>query len=242
MRNWSKYNPNLSSWINACLLAGLLIMATSLIPAIYNLWTFVVLISGWVFYFLVLLFSFIIVILPEFIQFIITGIISFLVSFFNNFITLVSPLVLLSPIPIIAFAHHYLYFLLDKYYPDLNPSERGRITGYFPNIVSWWHGLYGLLVIIFGMLISDAVLSIVPLISSSSFNCEFLQFSGSEPLAANHISFWVRIALMIFTRPIYSPFMRLVIWLISAAYLYQFEFQVRQHFVNSALIYGERER
>lgn len=48
--NWSSYTPVLSSWINAFLLAGLLIIATSLIPATYNLWTIIVVISGLIFY------------------------------------------------------------------------------------------------------------------------------------------------------------------------------------------------
>ena len=52
--------------------------------------------------------------------------------------------------------------------------------------------------------------------------------------AASRIDIWVKIALTILGQPIYSPFLRLVIWIISAAYLYQFEFTFKQHLIASA--------
>ena len=234
MRNWSIFAPNLSSWINAFLLAGLLIIATSLIPTLHHLWSTLFYFGSLLVYFLFLAIGLILSILPQFIQGIISGFFSFISTIISYLLTLISPLILLLPIPIIAFAHHYLYLFLDQYYPDIRPIERGRVTGYFPGIVSWWHGLYGLLVVILAMLFSDAILSILPWLSFHSLDHDFLSISDIEISAANRINLWVRIALIILLQPIYHPFMRLVIWVITAAYLYQFEFQVRQHLIASA--------
>ena len=237
MRNWSNLTPNLSSWINGFLLAGLLIVATTIIPSIHYLWSLLFYFGSWLIYFMAVAISLIIAALPQFIQYIISGIFSLVLSILGHLVNLISPLVLLLPIPIIAFAHHYLYSLLDRYYPDIASAERGRITGYFPGLVSWWHGLYGLLVIILAMLISDSVLSIWPWLSFNSVNCGFLSISDIsdiEVFAGGRVGIWVQIALMILVQPIYSPVMRLVIWVIAAAYLYQFESKVRQHLIATA--------
>lgn len=252
MTNWSNATPNLSSWINAFLLAVLLIIATSLIPFFHGLWSIIVTIGSGIIYLVILLpgliIGFLTSILPQFIQYFVLGIINFIVSiignvigFFSPLLALVSSLILLLPIPIIAFAHHYLYLLLDRYYPDIPPAQRGRVTGYFPNIVSWWHGLYGLLVIILALLLSDSILSIVPWLNFDASAWDF-QISDIEISASNRINIWIRIALMIFGQPIYRPFLRLVIWIIATAYLYQFEFSFRQHIISTASGLSERDR
>ncbi|MDJ0588651.1 MAG: hypothetical protein QNJ72_01475 [Pleurocapsa sp. MO_226.B13] len=140
-------------------------------------------------------------------------------------------MILLLPIPIVAFAHHYLYLLIDRYYPDLNPAERGRISGYYPGIVSWWHGLYALLVTILAMLISDSILSILPWLNFNLVDCGLVT-SNAGFYVSNRIDFWVQIALVILRQPIYHPWMRLILWTITAAYLYQFEFTFRQHLIE----------
>ena len=180
---------------------------------------------------------FLLSILPQFIQPIVLGIISFISSIISGFITLISPFILLLPIPIIAFAHHYLYFLLDRFYPDLDVTERGRITGYFPGIVSWWHGLFALVVVIFAMLVSDSVLSILPLLIRNTADCFTSQISDINAYATTRVEFWVQIALNILRQPIYSPFLRLIIWVVTAAYMYQFEFMFKQHLIATN---GER--
>ena len=237
MTNWSNLTPNLSSWINAFLLAGLLIIATTIIPGIHYLWSLLFYFGSWLIYFLAVAVSFLVAALPQFIQYIIVGIFNLVLSIVSHMATLISPLILLLPIPMIAFAHHYLYLLLDRYYPDIASAERGRVTGYFPGLVSWWHGLYGLLVIILAMLISDSVLSILPWLSFDSLNCGLSSMSDMseiEIFAGSRVGIWVRMALMILVQPIYSPVMRLIIWLIAAAYLYQFEFKVRQHLIATS--------
>lgn len=233
MRNWS-LNPNLSSWINAFLLATLLIIATFLVPALHHLWTLIVVVAAWIFYFISIFLAFIGSMLPHFIQQLILGIISFISSVINGLITLLSPLVLLLPIPIVAFAHHYLYWLLDRFYPDLDSTERGRVTGSIPGIVSWWHGLFALVVVIVAMLVSDSVLSILPWLTHNAADCIASQTSEINVRATTRVGLWFQIALMILRQPIYSPFLRLVIWIITAAYLYQFEFIFKEHLINSA--------
>ena len=260
MRNWSSLNPNLSSWINALLLAGLLIVATSIVPGLHYLWTLIVSVCALIFYFISIILLFVGNLLPQFIVEMIVGAISLISTIVNSLIILLSPLILLLPIPIVAFAHHYLYFLLDRFYPDLDPTERGRVTGYFPGVVSWWNGLFALLVVIMAMLVSDAVLSILPILTSNFADGGGLQqlsnpqvYGAMEYLpkgtvygtvhqhlgvsAASRIYIWVRMALMILGQPIYSPVLRLVIWIVAAAYMYQFEFIFREH-----LIAGDRGR
>ncbi|MEL6581360.1 MAG: hypothetical protein AAFQ14_16585 [Cyanobacteria bacterium J06621_12] len=233
MRNWSAFTPNLSSWINALLLATLLIIATSLVPVLHYIWTIIVFISAWMFYFVSIFLYFLASILPQFIQQIIISLISFITSIIGNLITLISPLILLLPIPIVAFAHHYLYLLLDRFYPELTAGERGRVTGYIPGIVSWWHGLFALVVVVMAMLCSDSLLSILPWLSHNAADCLASQTSELNASATTRVGLWVQIALMIFRQPIYSPFLRLVIWVVSAAYLYQFEFIFRQHLITA---------
>ena len=230
MRNWSELTPNLSSWINALLLAAILIIATSISSSVVLIISYIqVAIS--LLYFLM---SFLISFLPQFIQFLFTGTISLISSIISTVVTLLSPLIFLLPIPIIAFAHHYLYLLLDRYYPDIPSAERGRITGYFPGIVSWWHGLYGLLIIILALLVSDSILSILPWLNFDIVIFDF-QISDIEIYARNPIiDTWIKIAWRILAQPIYQPLMRLVIWVVAAAYLYQFEFTFRQHLIATA--------
>lgn len=246
MRNWSNLTPNLSSWLKAFFLGSSLIIVTSLIPQLHWLWSTLITIIGSIIYLFILFLGFLISILPEFMQYLILGIINFIASIISNFIGLFSPLfalvsslILLLPIPLIAWGHHYLYLLLDRYYPEILPAPRIRVTGYFPGIISWWHGLYGLLIIILALLLSDSILSILPWLSFDSSVGDF-QISDLEISANNRINLWIRIALMIFGQPIYRPFLRLVIWIITAAYLYQFEFSFRQHLISSASSVGDR--
>ncbi|MEL6496674.1 MAG: hypothetical protein AAFQ41_16370 [Cyanobacteria bacterium J06623_7] len=200
-------------------------------------------------------------VLPQFMLQIILSLISFIFSAINNLLTLLSPFILLLPIPIVAFAHHYLYLLLDRFYPDLDSHERGRVTGYIPGIASWWHGLFTLVVVIMAMLVSDSVLSILPIISSSQTTCSGLPqildpgvygamqvlphgiihgtLHGAMPAtelcaASSRVGMWVQIAIAILGKPIFSPLLRLLIWLVSAAYIYQFEFIFREHLITMA--------
>ncbi|MBD2530288.1 hypothetical protein H6G97_12190 [Nostoc flagelliforme FACHB-838] len=61
---------------------------------------------------------------------------------------------LLSPIPIISFTHHFLHLLISRFISEIQAPEIGRTQGFFPGIMSWWEGLYAWLVIAFSTLIA----------------------------------------------------------------------------------------
>ncbi|NEU83524.1 hypothetical protein G1O98_32060 [Nostoc sp. UIC10630] len=56
-------------------------------------------------------------------------------------------LLILSPIPIISFTHHFLHLLISHFISEIQAPEIGRTKGLFPGIMSWWEGLYAWLVI-----------------------------------------------------------------------------------------------
>ena len=128
--------------------------------------------------------------------------------------TVSSPLLLILPIVIIAFADYFFNLLCDRYFPDFRSSQMEKVTGFFPSLISWWEGCYGLLVIMAALLCSDIFLS--------SF----------EPASTNRLYFWYYTAVMLFSQPIYSPIARLFVWIVVAAYLYHFEFIVRKHLIS----------
>ncbi len=71
-------------------------------------------------------------------------------------------LLILSPIPIVSFTHHFLHLLLSRFISDthhflhlllsrfiseIQAPEIGKTQGLLPGIMSWWEGLYAWLVI-----------------------------------------------------------------------------------------------
>ena len=64
----------------------------------------------------------------------------------------------------------------------------------------------------------------------------FLVFNNDipnvEPFTPGRLFIWFYIALALFTQPLYSPIARLFVWIIAAAYLYQFESTMRQHLIS----------
>jgi len=52
-------------------------------------------------------------------------------------------LAILLPILAIAFTHHFLHLLLDRFFPETQTPDTARTEGLFPGILSWWEGLYG---------------------------------------------------------------------------------------------------
>ena len=112
---------------------------------------------------------------------------------------------LLSPIPVVAIAHHWLHRFLDRYSPNTRSAEFGKIEGIFPSLMSWWEGLYGWMTIALAMLISGMA--------------RFFFFSNYS--LSEIFSWWDEMAKF-FT--VYT-----LIRVVVAAYLYQFEYTVRQH-------------
>jgi hypothetical protein len=61
----------------------------------------------------------------------------------------------LSPIPRIAFAHRALHRLLDRYFPDSQVATRNRVQNWLPDLMSWWEGVYGWMVMNLAILVSS---------------------------------------------------------------------------------------
>lgn len=209
MRNWPTWIPFPTSWMNAILLAliaSLIAYGKSIILLIFS---FIQLLA-WV---LSLLF-------PG-LAHIIVPIIDKVITFFAY----VAPTWFISPIFVVAFAHHYLNLLLEKYFPEINLPEMPKVEGYLPGFLSWWEGIYGLSVIILSYLTSDIILTIIPFFSQDISSLAF------APM--NQLYIWFHIAVQLY-QPIYTSLVRLLIWVITAAYLYQFEAVFRQYLMSSS--------
>ncbi len=215
MRNFPAGFPNINSWMNAILLGFLLIIATTLGQIINSFFSQLI----------QLLFKFL-SLFPELIRGIILIIVGQIYLFFYYLFSYLSPLGVLLTIVVIAFANHYLNVLLDLYYPDITLPEMKGVGGLVPGLISWWEGLYGLLVIILAMWVSDTILSIFPFLA---FNYDLPNLDSSS---SGRLFFWFYLGILLFTHPIYTPISRLLIWIITAAYLYQFESAVRNHLMS----------
>ena len=211
MRNWPAWLPNLNSWINAILLAAIVAIGTALGSQLLSL-----------FWFILQFILSVINILPNFIRTIIISIIGYIFLFASY----ISPILVLSPIVIVAFANHYINLALDRYFPDIRLSEMPKAEGFFPGIISWWEGFYGLLVIILAFLGSDIILAVVPFLP---FNNEIQEFESAN---SGRLLIWFYLIVLLFFQPIYVPIARLFIWLVIAAYLYHLESRFRQYFMS----------
>ncbi|KYC41337.1 hypothetical protein WA1_21760 [Scytonema hofmannii PCC 7110] len=109
-------------------------------------------------------------------------------------------LLLVSPIPAIAFFHH---FFLSRFIPAI-PGERVKTPeGLVPGIISWRESLYSWLVFVLSTLI--AALICIPFLSLFKVNYEKIIYTYNQPHRTVQILF-------------------AVVWIISAALLYQVEY------------------
>ncbi|MCL1467789.1 hypothetical protein [Argonema galeatum] len=126
---------------------------------------------------------------------------------------------LLSPIPVVAIAHHWLNVFLDRYSPNTRSPELGKIEGILPGLMSWWEGLYGWMTIALAMLLSGMI--------------RFMFFFSYDSLY-EMLGWWdeLRNFFTIYT----------LIRVVAAAYLYEFEHTVRHHLMAAgAANQSERE-
>lgn len=143
-----------------------------------------------------------------------TYLLGFSFSTFANAPRVVIPfliLALLLPIISIAFTHHFLHLFLDRFFPDTDSSHAEEVRGYFPNLISWWEGLYGWMVLILATLIASGVLVFI-----------YNSYSIVEQLL-NSIVSWDK-TKHILTVPA-------IVWVMIAAYLYHFDHLLRQRFM-----------
>jgi hypothetical protein len=119
---------------------------------------------------------------------------------------------LLSPIVVVAFAHHWVHKLLDSFFPESKLPDTEIVPGTFPGIMSWWQGLFGWVV----EMISSAI----------AFICLAI-FLADQDLLYFFVNFFrqglnvQRVTITVFE-------------IIIAAFLYQFEFAVNQRLIIAA--------
>jgi hypothetical protein len=63
-------------------------------------------------------------------------------------------LALLSPILVIAVAHHVLHLFLDRYASGSRSPGMTTTEGLFPTLMSWWEGFYGWMAIALAIVVS----------------------------------------------------------------------------------------
>ncbi|MEA5579727.1 hypothetical protein VB620_00045 [Nodularia harveyana UHCC-0300] len=125
---------------------------------------------------------------------------------------------LLSPIPVIAFTHHFMHLIFSRFIPEIQAPEIGMVKGLIPKLMSWWEGIYAWLVITLSTLISFLVLTIVlPL------------FQLSYATAVESYTLFQQTIIVIF------GFM----WLIQGALIYQIDYLVRHRLIS---VYSRKEK
>ena len=116
---------------------------------------------------------------------------------------------LLSPILVIAIAHHLLHLFLDRYSPSSRSPGMSSTEGLVPSLMSWWEGFYGWMAIALAMVVSG----MIQIISSPSFNSLY-----------DMLAWWDELKDLFTLPTLYQA--------IAAAYLYQFEHLVRHHLMS----------
>lgn len=131
--------------------------------------------------------------------------------------TLLAIFVLILPIPVIAFAHHFFF---SRFIPAVPGEKINVIQGFFPGLISWRESLYGWLVLVLSTL--TAILICTPLLPLFQLN-----YSQVIAESGQHYSK---------LKAVFA-----VIWLISAAAFYQIEylFKCRLVFGNNASFEAE---
>ncbi|MEM7725726.1 MAG: hypothetical protein AAF208_05060 [Cyanobacteria bacterium P01_A01_bin.45] len=122
----------------------------------------------------------------------------------------------LFPVVAIAFLHHWLHRFLDAFFPESKlPGDEGNV-GFFPDIISWWEGIYGWCVNIF----------------SSLFVSYFLGIFAFSPYSSNLLSILNKnLSQYSFSLP---QVRFLILQMIIAAYLYQLEYLAKKRLVAAS--------
>lgn len=133
---------------------------------------------------------------------------------------LIGTLALLSPIATIAFGHHWINLSIDRFFPSSRASDADVVNGYWPTLSSWWEGLYGGVVVILATILCFGIGGmLMPLETDMSGNQS--TFNAIAKIA-------MMLADINKLKYLFSP--PFIVWIFSAAYLYQFEYVMRQHF------------
>lgn len=125
---------------------------------------------------------------------------------------------LLSPIFVIAIAHHLLNLILERFYPNTRPPEISSTLGQSPGLMSWWEGFYGWMTIALAMVVSTMI-QVISLPSDDLYNM---------------LGWWNELKDLFTLPTLYQ--------VIAAAYLYQFEHLVREHLMSVGSISGTNQQ
>jgi hypothetical protein len=116
---------------------------------------------------------------------------------------------LLSPILVVAVAHHVLQIILDRYYPNTRSQQSSIQPGQFPSLMSWWEGFYGWMAIALAIVVS----TMLEVIFAPSLNSLY-----------DMLGWWNELRDLFTLPTLYR--------VITVAYLYQFEHLVRTHLMS----------
>ncbi|MEH2290810.1 hypothetical protein [Nostoc sp.] len=131
-------------------------------------------------------------------------------------------LLILSPIPIISFTHHYLYLLISRFVSEIQTPEIGRTQGLLPGIMSWWEGLYAWLVIAISTLIAAFFSTILLPLFYPSYDKQIEYYTQIENINNKTI--------LIFE----------FLYVFVAALIYQIKYLVRQQIISAYSVNKEK--
>jgi hypothetical protein len=119
---------------------------------------------------------------------------------------------LLSPIFIISFTHHFLHLLISRFISEIQAPEIGKTKGLLPGIMSCWEGLYAWLVIAISTLIATFFSTIL----LPFFNLSYARPVEYYTQMQNHI-------IVIFG----------LFYISAGAIIYQIEYLVRHRIISA---------
>ncbi|BAY14771.1 hypothetical protein NIES21_05290 [Anabaenopsis circularis NIES-21] len=86
-------------------------------------------------------------------------------------------LIILSPILLIAFTHHFLHLFISHFLSKIQAPEVGKMQGLLPGLISCWEGLYGWLVIIISGLIAVLCFTFFMPVFNISYNQAIVDYT-----------------------------------------------------------------
>lgn len=133
-------------------------------------------------------------------------------------LTVLVILLLILPIPAIAFFHH---FFIGRLIPAIPGERTNNIKGLVPGLISWWESLYSWLVFVLSTLI--AILLSTPFLPLFQLNYEKILDTYNQP----HKNLQAIFAIS---------------WILSAAIFYQIEYLFKYRLIFADAISNEPEK
>lgn len=129
---------------------------------------------------------------------------------YPRLVFLLSTLALASPIIIVAYIHHLIQLVLDRLDPDgASDTKLKGIGAFFPMVMSWWEGLYAWLVLLLSTILSAGILGTI------------IPWQDPNQILDTLVQLYDMLMDMNKLKYLFSQVT--IIWILVAAYLYQFE-------------------